>query len=226
MVDFLCLSATVVLYRELRGRGLAAKLLVAALLVGNAWQLIDTWRWSRQPLDKEAKGWDFALPFTQSTLDHRVPFAIVDWAREVRAEVARGKKVILVYNLSSFEENATDPAGIPERLYLSLGHQRFMQSVFLFGSQSGRWNEFPVRDMRDLEAFVRSIAEPAEFVGYLRTHPFDELRFQQEATTILERLARRWTLVWDPDRDLPHGRGQIRRFRLQAARMEQSRKEQ
>jgi hypothetical protein len=46
----------------------------------------------------------------------------------------------LAYNLSSHEK-ASDPAAVIEWLYLSLGHDRFMQSVLVFGIPQGweRW---------------------------------------------------------------------------------------
>jgi len=43
----------------------------------------------------------------------------------------------LAYNLSSHEK-ASDPAAVIERLYLSLGHDRFMQSILVFGIPQGR----------------------------------------------------------------------------------------
>jgi hypothetical protein len=213
MVSFLCLVTTVALYREAKSRPLAAGVLLGALLVGNAWQILDTLRWVRQPLDREGKGWDFPLPFTHNSLDSTVYFASVDWAREMRAEVERGKKVLLVYNLSSYEENATDPIAILERLYLQLGPERFSSSVFVHGSQTVRWNEFPIRPLRDLEPFVERL-DPGEFVGYHRQHPRDEAKFLSEAQTILDTIERYWRIVWDPERNSAADPGRLRRFTL------------
>jgi len=214
LLDFVCLAAVVALYHEHRGRWLMRAVLISALVAGNVWQLRDTWRWARQPLDRHATGSDFPLPYTQTTLDYGVPFELVDWARDMRADVERGKRVILVYNFSSYDENATNPAGVLERLYLTLGHDRFQRSVFVFGTQMARWNDFPIRPLREVERFAREIRDPAEFVGYYRTHPWDWPEFGIDATATFKALGERWDVVWDADRPLARVTGQIHRFTL------------
>ena len=214
LLDFVCLAAVVALYREHRGRRLVRAMLLGALVAGNAWQLRDTWRWSREPLDRHATGADFPLPYTHTTLDYSVPFELVDWARDMRADVERGKRVILVHNFSSYDENATNPAAVLERLYLTLGHDRFERSVFVFGAQTARWNDFPIRPLRELKQFADKITEPTDFVGYYRTHPWDYPVFGMDAAATFKAISQRWDVVWDADRPLAHIAGQIHRFTL------------
>jgi len=136
VVDFYCLVAIAALYRELRSasaRQVEKVTLVSLLLVGNLWQIVDTIQFSRGPLDRQGKGWDFTMPFAHTTVDYMVPFIDVDWYRELRSRIDAGNKLLLVYNLSSYEENHTNPSGILERRYLHLGHTRFTNSVFMFG---------------------------------------------------------------------------------------------
>jgi hypothetical protein len=212
LVEFLCLAATAAAYHDRPGWW--RRLVLGLLLAGNVWQLVDTWRWSRQPLDQEAKGNDFPLPFAHTTLDFVVPFGAVDFAHAIVREVMDGKKVILIYNLWSYEENMTNPAGVLERIYLALGHDRFMESVLVFGSQTVRYNTFPVRPMTELEPFLQQMTEPERFVSYLRTHPSDGSAFRQEAAVVLGALARRWALAEEPVPAALHDPAQTLRFRL------------
>jgi hypothetical protein len=219
LVDFLCLAVTVALYRELSGRRLAAAL-IAVLLLGNGWQLADTWRWSREPLDRHGTGVDYPLPYTQTTVDYTVPFALVDWAHDMAADVARGRRLILVYNFSSFDESTTNPTAVLERLYLTLGHPKFSQSVFVFGSVAVRWNDFPIRPMSELPGFVQGLSDPGSYDGYYRSpyrspHPSDAPTFAQEASAIFAALETSWDVVWQDDRPTPHA-GHIHRFGLAA----------
>jgi hypothetical protein len=194
LVDFLCLAVTVTLYRELSGRRLAAAL-IAVLLLGNGWQLADTWRWSREPLGRHGTGADFPLPYTQTTLDYVVPFALVDWAHDMAADVARGRRLILVYNFGSYDENATNPTAVLERLYLTFGHPKFFQSVFVFGSEI-RWNDFPIRPMSELPGFVQGLSDPGSYDGYYRPpHPFGSPTFAQESSAIFAALGTSWDVV-------------------------------
>jgi hypothetical protein len=113
LVSFLCVATSLAYFREASRRWM----LVGLLLLGNGWQLASTVAWARQPL-----GWgprreaNFPLPFTQTTLDYLVPFGVVDWAREIRASVESGKRVVLVYNLWSWQENPTNPTSRLSRM--------------------------------------------------------------------------------------------------------------
>jgi hypothetical protein len=202
VVDFYCLVAIAALYRELRSasaRHVAKVALVSLLLVGNLWQIVDTIQFSRGPLDRQDKGWDFTMPFAHTTIDYMVPFVDVDWYRELRSRADAGNRLLLVYNLSSYEENHTNPTGILERLYLHLGHARFTSSVFAFGSMPCRWNCLPIRPMEELEKAVNGISEPSSFAGYYLTHPLDPQVYRREATMILDMIGKRFQIEAEPE---------------------------
>jgi hypothetical protein len=104
---------------------------------------------------------------------------------------------------------------ILERLYLQLGPERFSASVFVYGSQTVRWNEFPVRPISELEPFVRDLDDPALLVGYYRVHPTDEPRYREETRAVLDTIGRHWRIVWDPQPVFEDDAGSARRFRLE-----------
>ena len=131
LLSFLLLAATAAAYRERRAW---RPVFVAILTAGMLWQVADTIRWSRQPLGANAIDRDyFSLPYVHNTLDYTVPFALVDWSALILADVNAGRRVVLLYNLLAYDENPGNPAGLLERLYLGLGHARFMDSVIVFG---------------------------------------------------------------------------------------------
>ncbi len=224
MVEFCCLLAIAALYRELRSapwRHIGKVALVGLLVVGNLWQILDTIRFSRGPLDRQGKGWDFTMPFVHTTVDYMVTFIDVDWYRELRSRVDAGGKLFLVYNLSSYEENHTNPSGILERLYLHLGHRRFTESVFVFGSVPCRWNCLPIRPMEELEAIVNSISDPSSFTGYSMTHPLDSELYRGEVAKIYETLNRRFEID-EPQLQISRGNWGLLRFKIKPLKGERT----
>jgi hypothetical protein len=146
MVDFYALVAVACAAREARPRS-AFSLLVLLLAAGNAWQLVDLAAFVRAPRGT----YGFTLPYTQSQADYMVPFAEVDWAAEMAAQVEAGRTLIVVYGFRSYPENHTNPTAVLERLYLRLGHRRFVHSVLVFGDMPCRYCCVPVRPLSKLE---------------------------------------------------------------------------
>ena len=207
---WLCLAAVVACYRSGYGRSL----LLGLLLIGNVWQLSDTIRWSREPLRRPGAWFGFTLPFTYSKIDSMVHFNIVDWAMTMRADVEAGRRVILLYNLSSYYENRTNPVAVLERLYLGLGHRRFMRNVLVFGSVTKRWSTFPVRPLSEIDSVIRDLDDPAGIVGYRFTHTMDYPAAKKETDQVLKALARRFEIIWDPPRKDTPACEEIVPFRL------------
>jgi hypothetical protein len=194
----LCVATVCAAYRERRS---ARPILAGVLMLGAVWQLVDTVRWSREPFPTGDFGQGPTLPFVASSIDYTVPYFLVDWYAEMRDHADAGRKLILVYNLSSYDENPTDPAGILERLYLHLGHARFVDSVFVFGTRMRRWNELPIRPIDDLAGFVAAIDDPTAFDGYWLRHESDAepwpaaRRFRLASGAVLSALAQRFDIV-------------------------------
>lgn len=209
LLDFLCVGAAVAAIVE---RVSLRPALLALLVAGNLWQLAGTLRWASTPLDADRTGLVFAMPYTHTplhpagNLDSLVPVLSVDWLAEMRTDLEHGRKLVLAYNLSSYDENATDPAGVIDRLYVGLGHEAFHDRVFSFGRQSVRWATLPVRPMTDLDAFVARM-DPADFVGYWLHHPNDDNEWPDAVTNRAERkalfraLRQRFVIEWGPVRE-------------------------
>jgi hypothetical protein len=230
LLDFVCLAACATV---LGRRGAGAAVVLALLLAGNVWQLAETARWASRPLDAgDWPGWSYTLPYTHTplvagdprtvrNLDSRVCLLCVDWYREMNAALARGERLLLVYNFTSFDENATDPAGIIDRLYLRLGHRRFRRSVFVFGDGRVRVNELPIRSMAAFPAFVRRLRRfPREVRGYWLHNPRDDFAWpaaqqhRREVSAMFAALAEQLRLEWDASSSDRQGRS-LHRFRLE-----------
>lgn len=224
LLSFVCV-ATCASVCLARARGWA---IVAALLVlGNAWQAFDTARWAAKPLDFAEKAFTLTLPYTQSPLpnrqqlDGRVPLLVVDAYQEMRSRLDAGKRVFLAYNLSSFDENATDPAGALDRLYLHLGHERFLRDVFVFGSGRIRCNELPIRPMAELGPALDAIQKPEQIEGFWLFHPNDDndwpnsKHHREEFEEMFAQVYRRFDVWWGIPVADQAGRI-LHRFRLRA----------
>lgn len=68
-----------------------------------------------------------------------------------------GERLLLIYNFDCYVENMTNPVGVLERLYVWLGHERFVRSVFAFGSEPCRYSCLPIRPLADFETFLDGV---------------------------------------------------------------------
>jgi len=199
LCSFLCVAVAAAAYRERRQ---SVNWLAGILLVGSLWQMADTIGWAMQPLDPKGVGRVHTLPFTAST-DYTVSPTLVDWYLQMRGHVDRGDSIIVLCNLGP----STNPPGILERLYLHLGHEAFMERVFVFGSQEQRAVKLPIRPLHSVRRFVNGIRNPAKVQGFWMASP--------EATTVITALERRFVVeVWPPVKDVA-GSGTLRRFVIQ-----------
>src|SRR5262249_27255835 len=136
-------------------------------------QLGDTVAWASKPLNDQNRGWAFPLPYTETTLDSVVRIMLTDWFKDLRSTVDGDRKVLLLYNLSSFDENNTDPACVIDRLYVHLGHDRFVRSVYVFGDDRIRWDELTIRPMSEIDSTLASLT-PRDVDGYYLYLPNDD----------------------------------------------------
>ncbi|PTL35875.1 hypothetical protein CLG94_08990 [Candidatus Methylomirabilis limnetica] len=206
LVEFYCIVAVVGMFCESAGMSRFGErpkvVLIALLCLGNIWQMADLVNYMKLPVDERR----YPMPFTYSQADYLVPASEVNWYLEARSRVNAGEKLLLVYNFSAYPENTTDPAGALERLYLSLGHKRFVDSVFVFGSTQCRYSCLPIRPLATLEAFLDSIhpgspTPPEAFtVYYLQDfHPMyrrvaDKSIYELESVRIFAEIRKRFTI--------------------------------
>jgi len=173
-------------------------LCVAALAAANVWQLTETIEWVRAPRDPERNGWVFPLPYTHTTVDYQVPLASVAWADEILRDVYADKQVILFYNLEAYQENSTNPTAIPERLYITLGHQRFMDKILMFGSSTSRQHTVVLHPLTDLFAVLKEIRDPTNVVVHFVVHPGDTPGAKAEWARIRAAVEDRFRLMPTP----------------------------
>jgi hypothetical protein len=222
LLTFLGLATVMAALKQaVRGRPWIQGVLFAGALL----QLAHTVAWGLRPLDARNREWDFTLPYAYTRLpngaplDSRVPFFPVDWYLEMRARVDEGARLLLLYNLSSFDENPTDPVAIPERLHLHVGHAAFVEQVFMFGERDVRWGKVPIRPIADFGSFLDRLERPHEILGYRLDHRHDARTdwaaartHQREMGEMLRELERRFVIHWgDEDRSPTRT---LRRFRL------------
>jgi hypothetical protein len=103
-------------------------LVVGLLVIGNVWALRDLAVFVRQSVPV-----GFSLPAIASQEGvGLVDTAAVRWAEELEARAAAGKRIVLLHSQACPNENFTNPVGTLERLYVTLGHARFVRSIVAF----------------------------------------------------------------------------------------------
>jgi hypothetical protein len=173
-------------------------LIVLVLAAANVWQLTETIAWVRAPRDPEHNGWVFPLPYTHTTLDYQVPLASAVWADEIMRDVDAGKQVILFYNLEAYQENATNPTAIPERLYVRLGHERYVDNVLIFGSATERQHTVVMYPLTQIFSVLKTIRDPTNVVVHFVIHPGDPPPAKAEWARIRAAVEDRFQLVPAP----------------------------
>lgn len=201
LVEFYCIVSIASMYREsdiVSRLGEKPKVaLVCLLILGNIWQIADLIEYVKVPVHKRP----YPMPFTYSQADYTVPSSEVDWYLEARSRVDTGEKLLIIYNLSAYPENTTDPAGALERLYLHLGHDRFLATVFVFGSVKCRYSCLPIRPLEELGTVLDSIRAGAAIspavvtVYYLQDlTPTYRHTFELESARIFAEIRKRFAI--------------------------------
>ncbi len=184
-----------------RARALVRRTVVAALAAGGAWQAADAWLFFTVP----PAGRTHPLPFTFSKDDYFVAAPVSDLAAEVESEVAAGRHVVLLYNLSS--ETPADPAALVERVYLTLGHERFLASVLSFGVRRCRLDCQPILPLEGIPAALTSLADSREPAVAFYKKALDPRRHVEESALVLDALAERFSIR--PETDPAPGFGRL-----------------
>lgn len=201
---FYCLTALAVFFAQSSPgagrRRLLRSALLTALLAGNLWQMADLWLFFRVP----PAGRTQPLPYTFSPDDYFVAAGATDMAREVRAQVDRGRRVVLLYNLNS--ETIADPEALLERVYLNIGQRRFERQVLVFGHRRCRYDCLPVRPLEAAEADVTALAaKPGTAVAFYKKD-LEPRRHVEEAKLVLASVTRHFAVRPGPDPAAGFGR--------------------
>jgi hypothetical protein len=217
MVEFYCVLLVAKMFREshtfLRFGQIPKRVLIGLLLLGNVWQASNLIQFAKIPIQKQRD----PMPYTYSQADYRVQAPAVDWYRELRSRVDAGEKLLLIYNFSAPQENSTDPAAVLERLYLYLGHEGFVNSVFAFGSDLNvgprkrppgavqcRYSCLPIRSMAELYMLLDGIGSDSCMASEVFTvfYLLDQRgtyrhRFQLGSAKIFEEIRKRFLISFE-----------------------------
>jgi hypothetical protein len=219
-MEFFAVVAVVGLLAEVPAAAFGRRMqqtIVAILLAGNIWQFVNLVQFVRVPFPPPGAPIDYAWtqPFVHSPVDYMVRPPVIDWYLDLRARADAGEPLLLVYNLGCYEENFTNPTAILERLYLHVGHTRFVDSVFVFGSQLCHHSCVPIRPLAEFDETLdrlQAAGRIASVVGYaVRGQSGDTEDFKKERPWMLSELERRFVMHVET----PEG-AEYTRFRLEA----------
>jgi hypothetical protein len=113
-------------------------------------------------------------------------------ARAVRAEVDRGRRVVLLHNLNS--ETLADPEALLERVYLTTGHRRFEGQVLVFGHRRCRYDCLPIRRLEAVDADTAALAAGPERAVAFYSKALGPRRHVEEAKIVLAALKRHFAV--------------------------------
>jgi hypothetical protein len=190
--SFYCLTALAVFFAQSKavadGRRLLRLAFVTALSAGCFWQLADTWLFFRVA----PAGRSEPLPFTFSSDDYRVSAGATDAAGWIRAEMERGRRVVVLSNLNS--ETIVDPEALLERVYLTTGHERFRRQVLVFGHRRCRYDCLPIRPLGAVDGDVAALAAGGGSPVALYRKALEPRRHLEESKIVLAALRRDFAL--------------------------------
>jgi hypothetical protein len=128
-----------------RAPGSVRAALLALLVVGNAWAIVAGVHFMQAPRG----AYPFSLPGVVSsdgvgTVDREA----VAWTRGLVERARAGERIMMLHSQACPSENMTNPAGVLERLYVSLGHETFRERVVAVEVAGPRYVTVPVVDVR------------------------------------------------------------------------------
>jgi hypothetical protein len=117
--------------------------LVVFLAAGNVWALVHLARFMR-----DTKQPQYSLPAVESVESVGwIDRAAIAWADELARRVRSGERVVVLHSQNCPSENFTNPAGTLERIYLTVGHERFVESVVALPAPNCRYACLPLPTM-------------------------------------------------------------------------------
>jgi hypothetical protein len=170
------------------------------LVSGCIWQFVDLGKFTSIPVKTRNR----TLPYTASAADYYVNAQYVDAGNSLIKMIKDGKKIILIYNYYTYQENTTDPVALLERLYLKLGHNRFKSSVLVFSNKLDRYSRVPIIPLSEIEATLHDInvmtfnKDTENWLDdyIVVKHPGKTFReFKEEASSIMKYLQDNFALI-------------------------------
>jgi hypothetical protein len=114
--------------------------LVVMLAGGNVWALVHLARFMRD--DRPIR---FSLPAVESVETvGEIDVAVNAWGDELARRVLAGERVVVLHSQACWSEDFSNPVGTLERIYLTVGHERFRRSVLAFPAPKCRYACLPL----------------------------------------------------------------------------------
>lgn len=126
--------------------------LLIILISGSVWQFIDLGKYTSVAVHKR----HHSLPYTSSA-DYNVQPQYIAAANHLYDMINQGKRIILIYNYHTYQENTTDPGGMLERLYLKLGHEKFKDNILIFSDKFERYSSVPIIPITEVHATLNDL---------------------------------------------------------------------
>ena len=164
--------------------------LVTVLLYGNFLQFKNLKEFTSVDIHEQK----YSMPYMFSHGDYFIRPQLEDAARDITKLVNQGKKIILIYNAHVFNENATNPEKLPERLYIKLGHEDFIKNIIIFNHKKRKIWQVPMLPMSGMKERLDEI----KFTDNYLILAYQQKRghvFQEEAAVIMNELNNRFKLV-------------------------------
>jgi hypothetical protein len=196
LVGYCALALVAAAFRD-ESRSRAHSAIVVLLVAGSIGQLVHLIAFARGPRPAV----DYPLPYTYSQVDYMVPRPPIDWAARIGDDVLAGKRVVVVYGPFAYDENAANPTGVLQRVYLRVGHERFVRSVLVFASTSCEIQCMPLRPLSEIDGAIARMAADAQLrAPTMRLYYSQDLhltfehRFESESALVFEAVRRRFAL--------------------------------
>lgn len=132
---------------------------ITLLFLGACWQTISLYSFTREKITSRF----FSLPFTNYPGDYHVNPKLPEVLSKIETNAKSGNRILLLYNYRSYNENTTDPNGLPERLYIRLGHQNFSEQILIFSDIKQRYSHVPIREPKVLADIIPSLKTENSF---------------------------------------------------------------
>jgi hypothetical protein len=195
LVDFYSIIILLVLFKQWwpdigkRSVKLRAYILILILIGGNIWQFIDLKKFTSIDIHEQR----YSLPYTFSSADYYIRPQYEDAADAIANHVKQGKKIILVYNYNTYEENRTNPEALPERLCLKLGYEKFKKNIFIFTKQPRHISQAPTIPLSEIDTTLNKIKDFNNYLVF--RHPAKKGKeFKKEEPIIMKAIEDKFTL--------------------------------
>ena len=196
LVDFYSIVVLLVIVKQWwpdigkRSVKLGAYILTIILFCGNILQFMNLTEFTSIDIHERK----FSLPYTFSSADYFIMPQYEDAADAIANHVNQGKKIILVYNYNTYQENRTNPEALPERLCLKLGYEKFKENIIIFMTKRRRYfASAPTIPLSEIDTTLNKIKNFNNYLVF--RHPAEINRnFKEEESVIMKAIGDKFTL--------------------------------